>query len=117
MGKQLLAKALIVTLKELTELAVSELTTTTIDETALAILKRHGSCGITILRLQKKFIFYSLVLLILAALTDRRLQTGSRGLPNCRITPRYLESLPCIRVCISSQSLERYLKPQAMMVL
>ena len=57
MGKHLLAKAHIAKLNELTESEVTELTSTTVDETALAILKRHGSRGITIVSLQRKTIF------------------------------------------------------------
>jgi hypothetical protein len=43
MWKHLLAKAHIAKLKELTESEVTELTSTTVDETALAIMKRQGS--------------------------------------------------------------------------
>jgi len=43
MGKHMLAKAHIAKLNELTEVEVSELTSTTVDETALAMLKRQGS--------------------------------------------------------------------------
>ena len=57
MGKNLLAKAHIAKLNELTESEVTELTSTTVDETALAILKRQGSRGITIVSLQRKFRF------------------------------------------------------------
>jgi len=67
--KHLLAKVHIAKLNELTELEVSELTSTTVDKTALPILKRQGSRGITIVRSQKKFIFDSLVVLILTSLT------------------------------------------------
>jgi hypothetical protein len=56
-GKHLLAKAHITKLKELTESEVTELTSLTVDETALAILKRQGSRGITIVCLQRKIIF------------------------------------------------------------
>jgi len=42
MGKYLLAKAHITKLNKLTESEVSELTNSTVDETALAILKRQG---------------------------------------------------------------------------
>jgi len=59
MGKQLLAKAHIAKLNKLTESEVSELTNTTVAETAFAILKRQGSCGITIVSSRKKFIFDS----------------------------------------------------------
>jgi hypothetical protein len=72
-GKHLLAKVHIAKLNELTESEVSELTSTSVDETALAILKRQGSRGITIVRMQKKFIFDSLVVLILTLLTDTML--------------------------------------------
>jgi hypothetical protein len=83
MGTHLLAKAHIAKLNKLTESEVSELTRTTIGETALAILKRQGSRGITIVRMQKKFIFDSLVVPMLTSLTDTTLKTGSKGLPNC----------------------------------
>jgi len=53
MGKHLLAKAHITKLNELTESDVIELTSSTVDETALAILKRQGSRGITIVSLQR----------------------------------------------------------------
>jgi len=57
MGKHLLAKAHIAKLNELTESEVTELTSSTVDETALAILKRQGSRGITIVSSQRKIIF------------------------------------------------------------
>jgi len=56
MGKHLLAKAHIAKLNELTESEVTELTSSTVDEAALAILKRQGSCGITIVSSQEKLI-------------------------------------------------------------
>jgi len=56
MGKHLLAKAHIAKLNELTESEVTELTSSTVDEAALAILKRHGSRGITIVSSQEKLI-------------------------------------------------------------
>jgi len=55
----LLAKAHIAMLNELTESQISELTRTTVDEIALAILKRHGSRAITVESLQRKFILNS----------------------------------------------------------
>jgi len=57
MGKHFLAKAHIAKLNKLTESEVTELTSSTVDETALAILKRQGSRGITVVSLQKKIIF------------------------------------------------------------
>ena len=57
MGKLLLAKAHIAKLNKLTESKVTELSSSTVDETALAILKRQGSQGITIVSLQRKIIF------------------------------------------------------------
>jgi len=51
MGKHLFAKAHIAKLNELTETEVTELTSTTVGETALPILKRQGSRGITIVSL------------------------------------------------------------------
>jgi hypothetical protein len=57
MEKHLLAKAHIAKLNGFTESDVTELTSSTLDETALAILKRQGSCGITIVSLHRKTIF------------------------------------------------------------
>ena len=48
MGKHLLAKAHIARWNEITESKVTELTSLTVDETALAIPKRQGGRGITI---------------------------------------------------------------------
>jgi len=56
MGKHLLAKAHIAKWNELTESEATELTSSTVDETALAILKRHGCRGITIVCSQTKII-------------------------------------------------------------
>jgi len=57
MGKHLLAKAHIAKLNELTESEVTELTSSTVDETAFAILKRQGSRGITIVSSLRQIIF------------------------------------------------------------
>ena len=54
MAKHLWAKALIAKLNELTQSNVTELTRSTVDETALAVLRRHGSQRITIVILQRK---------------------------------------------------------------
>jgi len=56
-GKHLLANAHIAKLNELTESEVTELTISTVDESALAMLKRKGSRGITIVSLQRKIRF------------------------------------------------------------
>jgi len=56
MGKHLLAKTHIAKLNEITESEVTELTSSTEDETALAILKRQGSRGITIASVPRKMI-------------------------------------------------------------
>jgi len=77
MGKHLVAKVHIAKLNELTELEVTELTSSTVDETALAILKRQGSRGITIVSLQRKFVVDIDSWAILTVLTDKTLQTGS----------------------------------------
>jgi len=57
MGKDLLAKAHIAKLNELTESEVTELTSSTVDETALAILRRQGRRGITIVSVPRTMIF------------------------------------------------------------
>jgi hypothetical protein len=57
MGKQLVANAHIAKANELTQTDVNELTSLTVDETALAILKWQRSRGITIVSLQRKIKF------------------------------------------------------------
>jgi len=56
-GRHLLAKAHIAKLNEWTESEVTELTSSTGDETALAILMRQVSWGLTIVSSQRKIIF------------------------------------------------------------
>jgi len=58
MGKHLLAKAHIAELNKLTQSVVTELTSSTGDETALAIMKRQESQGIMIVSLQRKIRFH-----------------------------------------------------------
>jgi hypothetical protein len=58
MGKHLLSKPGIAKLSELTESEVTELTSSTVDETALAMLKRQRSRGITIVSSLRQIIFY-----------------------------------------------------------
>jgi hypothetical protein len=57
MGKHLLANAHIAKLNKLTESEVTEVTSSTVDETALAILKRQGSRRITIVSVPRTMIF------------------------------------------------------------
>ena len=58
MGQHLLAKAHIAKLNEFTESEVTELTSSMVNDTALAILKRKGSRGITIVSSLRQIIFY-----------------------------------------------------------
>ena len=113
MGKHLLAKVYIAKLNALTELEVSELTSTTVDSTALAIPKRQGSQEISIVSSKTKVIFDSSILSIVIQMTDKTLQTGSKGLVSCWISPRHLESLPHVRICFCSYSMEHYIEPRA----
>jgi len=106
MGKHLKPKAHIAKLNELTVSEVTELTSSTVDETALAILKREGSRGIPIVSLQRKFKFNIQVLSILTELTDKTLWTGSKGLSNSSISPRHRESLPHVTICFGSYCME-----------
>jgi len=57
MGNHLLAKAHIAKLNTWKESEVTELTSSTVDETALAILRRQESHGITMVNSQRKIIF------------------------------------------------------------
>jgi hypothetical protein len=56
-GKPLLAKGYIAKFQQLTESEITELTSSTVHATGLAILKRQGSSRITIVSLQRKIIF------------------------------------------------------------
>jgi len=56
-GQTLRGKANIAKSNELTESQVTELTSSKVDETALAILKKQGSRGIKIVSFQRKIIF------------------------------------------------------------
>jgi hypothetical protein len=56
-GRHLLAIAHIAKLNEVTESQVTELTRSMVDETALAILTRHGSRGITIVSSDRQNVF------------------------------------------------------------
>jgi len=107
MGKNLLAKAHFVKLNEIKGSEVTELSSSTVDETALAILERQGSRGIPIVSSQRKFKFTIDVSSLHTELTEKMLQTGSKGHSNCRISPRHVESLPHVRICFSSYSMKR----------
>ena len=115
MGKHLLPTAHIPKLNESIVVEVSELTSTTINETAWARVQRQGSRGNRIVSFQKKFIFNSWILPILIQLTATVLWFCSKGLPNCRISPRYPESLAYVRMCFGSHCMECYIKPWATM--
>jgi hypothetical protein len=72
-GQTLAGKAHIAKLNELTMSEVYELTSSTVDETALAILKRQGSRGISIVSSQRKIKLTIQVSSILTELTDKTL--------------------------------------------
>jgi len=108
MGKHLLPKAHMLRLNEFTKPEVNELTSSTIDEAALAILTRQGRRGTTIVSSQTKFIVDIDFWAILTVLTDKTLQTGSYGLCNCWISPRHLISLPHARIRFGSYSIDTY---------
>jgi len=82
-GKYLLAKAHIAKLNELTVSKLTKLTSSMVDETALAILKRQGSRGIRIVSSQRKIKLTIQASSILTELTDKMLYTGSKGFSNC----------------------------------
>jgi hypothetical protein len=83
MGNHLLATAHIAKLNEFTVSEVTELTSSTVDETALAKLKQQGSRGIPIVSSQTKIKLTIQVSSIRTELTDTILQTGSKELSNC----------------------------------
>jgi len=77
MGKHSLPKAQITNWNASTETEVTQSNSSTVDETVLAIFKREGSSGMTIVSSQSKFIFDIYVSSILAEVTAKTHQTGS----------------------------------------
>jgi hypothetical protein len=71
MGKHLRGKAHFTKSNELTVSEVTKLTSSTVNETASAKLKRQGSRGIRIVSSQMKIKFTIQVLSILTELTDK----------------------------------------------
>jgi len=112
-GKHLLAKAHITKLSKLPVSELPKLTSSTVDETAVAILKRQESRGIPIVSSQRKFKFTIQIVNILTELTDKMIKTSSKGLSKCWISPGHRESLPYISICFSSYSMECDINPRA----
>jgi hypothetical protein len=83
MGKHVLPKARIAKVNKLTVPEVTKLTSSTVAETALPILRWQRCRGILIVSLKRKIQFTIPVLTILTELTDRTLQTGGKGFSNC----------------------------------
>jgi hypothetical protein len=73
MGKYMLSKVHVTKLNELTVSEVTELTSSMVDETALAIQQRQGSRGILIVCSQRTIKFTIQVFSILTELTDKTL--------------------------------------------
>jgi len=113
MGKHLLAKARISKHNKIKVSVVTELTSSTLNETAGAMLKRHWNQGIPIVCSQRKFKFNIDVLSILTKLTDKILLTVSKQFSNCQISPRHLESLPHVRIGIGLYSMRHDMKTSA----
>jgi hypothetical protein len=113
MRKHLLAKAHIAKLNELTVSEVTELSSSTVDRSALPILKRPVSRGIPIESSHRKIQFTIQVLSIFTELTDITVYTGSKERSNCRISPRHLQSVPHVRFCFSPHCTEHNIKPRA----
>jgi len=111
MGKHLLPKVHIARMNKVTQSEVTKLSSSMVDETTLAILKRQASQGITLIRLQRKFILVIPFLSILTQLIYKTLQTCSQELCKCLNLPRQMESLPHVRICSGSYSMECYNTP------
>jgi hypothetical protein len=116
-GELLLAKAHIVKLSEITEADVSELRSTTVNRTALAILEKHRSSENRVVSLQSKFIFDRWTISMLMLLSGKIPQMGSTALSNCHISPRHLGSQPQGRIQFGLYSIEHYIKPSETMII
>jgi len=117
MGKHMLAKVHITKLNEWTESEVTELSSSPLHETAVAILKRQASQGITMVSSQRKFILDIHDWSIFTELTHTMLQTGSKGLWNFWMSPRQMPSLPYVRIWFCSYCMQHYPKSRAIMVI
>jgi len=80
---------------------VPQLTSILVDETAFARIKQQETRDIQIVSSQRTSQLTIYVLSLLIELTDKRLYPGSKGLSNCQISPRHLESDPHVRFCFS----------------
>jgi len=117
MRKYLLARTHIAKLNELTKLELTGLTCSMVDETALPILRRQGSRGMSIVSSQMKFISNIQVWSIFTELIEKMVQTGREGLWNFKVSPRHVESLLHVTICFGSFSMTGYLDSRATMVL
>jgi hypothetical protein len=117
MRKNLLATAQIAKFNELTVSEVTELSSSTFHETALARLRGQGSRGIPIVSSHREFTFTMHIFSIMTELTEETLKTDSKRLSNCRISRRHLVSLPHVRFCFGSYSMEHDIKPVATTVI
>jgi len=115
--KPLIPSAHIAKFNVLTVSEVTELTSSMVDETAVAILRGEGSWGISILSVQWNFILDSPVWSLLTQLTDKTLEAGSEGLWHVQISPWHMQSLFDSRLCFSSWSMESYVTSRATIVL
>jgi len=95
----MLGKPHIAKLNEFIDPDDNELTSSRVHETVLAILMRHKSQWITIIRSHTNCKFDNLVRSTSTELTDKSLQGGSWGLSNFQISTRNEELLPHVMIC------------------
>jgi hypothetical protein len=88
-----------------------------VDEPALAILKRQGSWGITIVSLQRKIIFDIQFNPYWPKWQTRRSKLLAKDFETSRISPRHMKSLPHVRVCFGTCSMEHNIKSRATTVI
>jgi len=117
MGKHLLTEGHMATLNESTESEETKYTSSTVDEAALATLKRQGSRGIRIVCSQWEFIFDIQVDPYWLTWQTKRSKVADKDFETSRISPRLVESLPHVRICFGSYSMERDIKSCAAMVI
>jgi len=116
-GKHWLAKTHIAKLNKLTESENTSLTSSMVDGTAWANLRRQGSRGTTIESSQRKFTLDVQVRSISTEMTDTALETNNNGLWNFRISPRHMELRPDVKIYFGSYTMESYIKSRACKVL
>jgi len=116
MGKHLLAKAHMAKFNELRVWEGTELTSSTVNDTALTVLKVKGSRGITTVTVAKKIIFDIQFNSYWPKWQTKYSKLADKDFQTSRIWARQVESLPHVTICFWTYSVDSYIKTRGMTV-